>query len=294
MNADISPIRKIGIEAPTFKAEGKAEAVKPVPALPVGIFDSGVGGLTVFSEFIKYLPSEDVIYLADTARVPYGGRPPEEIKKINEEIMDYFIGRGVKMVIMACGTSSSIAYPLLKDKYEIPIVALIDPGSYGAVQATKNGKIGIIATLGTVNSGAFQKKIKELKKDAEVYAEACPLFVPLIEGGFIEADETKKVAREYLKPLLKAGIDALIFGCTHYPHLRKAIEEIVGPNVALVDPAYEAVQDAKKILSKNGMLKSKATRGKYEFLVTGPPLQFQDLGSRLLGRPITGVKQIKL
>ena len=294
MNADISPIRKIGIEAPTFKAEGKAEAVKPVPALPVGIFDSGVGGLTVFSEFIKYLPSEDVIYLADTARVPYGGRPPEEIIKINEEIMNYFVGRGVKMVIMACGTSSSIAYPLLKDKYQIPIVALIDPGSYGAVQATKNGKIGIVATLGTVNSGAFQKKIKELKKDAEVYAEACPLFVPLIEGGFTEADETKKVARDYLKPLLKAGIDTLIFGCTHYPHLRKVIGEIVGPNVALVDPAYEAVRDAKKILKKNGMLKSKTTHGKYEYLVTGSPMQFQDLGSKLLGRLIAGVKQIKL
>jgi len=284
MNVEISRIRGVSIDSVKHKFEGEGESAKKTPDSPVGIFDSGVGGLTVYSEFIRQLPGENVIYLADTARVPYGGRPAEEIIKINEEIIGYFIGRGVKMVIMACGTSSSIAYPVLKDKYDIPIIPMIEPGARGAVQATRNGKIGIIATLGTVNSGAFQNAIK----DAEVYAVACPLFVPLIEGGFIEADETKKVARDYLKPLIKAGIDTLILGCTHYPHLKKIIGEIVGPNVALIDPAYEAVQDAKK------MQRNKGTHGKHEFEVTGSPLHFQDLGSKLLGRPIANVKQLKL
>ncbi len=198
------------------------------------------------------------------------------------------------MVIMACGTSSSLAYPKIKDDYKFPIVSLIEPGARSAVEATKNGKIGVIATVGTVRSEAFQKKIKELNKEAEVYAEACPLFVPLIEGGFIESQETIKVAREYLKPLLQAGIDTLILGCTHYPHLRKILEEISGPNVTLIDPALEAMADAKKILSKNKMLKSRTGKAKYEFVVTGSPLQFKELGSKLLGKPIPKVNQIKL
>lgn len=294
MDAEISSVKKLAPEEIAFKPEVKLKTAKPVPNSPVGIFDSGVGGLTVLSEFVKALPDEDVIYLADTVHVPYGSRPPEEIIEINVKILDYFIERGVKMIIMACGTSSSIAYPVLKEKYHVPIVAMIEPGARAALQATRNKKIGVIATMGTVNSGAFQKKIAEFDKEAKVFAEACPLFVPLIEGGFIEADETKKVARQYLKPLLKEGIDSLILGCTHYPHLKKVISEITGPEVTLVDPAAEVVQDAKKILSKNAMLNNKTTKPKYEYVATSSPLQFQDLGSRLTGRPIPSVKLVKL
>jgi glutamate racemase len=151
-----------------------------------------------------------------------------------------------------------------------------------------------MATVGTVNSRAFQRRIKELKKEAEVHAVGCPLFVPLIEGGFIESEETKRVAKEYLKPLLKEKIDTLILGCTHYPHLQKILKEIAGPGVALIDPAEEAVADAKKLLKKAGTLKSKASPPKYQFFVTGPVIQFQDLGSRLLGKPIIGAKQVTL
>jgi glutamate racemase len=293
MSADLS-VHKVASERVAFKAGGKATLPKPEPDHPVGIFDSGVGGLSVFSEFIRQLPHEDVIYFADTARVPYGGRSAEEIISINEEIMRYFSAREVKLVIMACGTSSSLAYPVIKDRFPVPMVAMIGPGARAAAAATRNGKVGVIATIGTVNSGAFQAAVKEIKKDAEVHAVACPLFVPLIEGGFIEAEETKKAAREYLRRLIGAGIDTLILGCTHYPHLKKIIGEICGPGITLVDPAEEVVHDAREILARCGMAKGHGSPAKYEYIVTGEPHQFQDLGSRLLGRTIPEVKQVKL
>ncbi len=272
----------------TGKVSGKAEEKKVAPSSPIGIFDSGVGGLTVLKEIIRQLPHEDVVYLADTARVPYGGRPPEEIIKINEEIIPYLIDYGAKLIIMACGTSSSIAYPAVKDKYKVHIIGLIEPGARAAAAATRSGVIGLIATAGTVNSGAYQEALKNFK----VAAQACPLFVPLVEGGFIEAEETKRVAKEYLKPLLKENIDTLILGCTHYPHLAKILKERTGPNVVFVDPAEEAVADAKKLLQKAGTMKSKTSAPKYEYLVTGSLVQFQDLGSRLLGKPITNAKHV--
>lgn len=272
----------------TGKLSGKAEEKKAAPSSPIGIFDSGVGGLTMLQEIMRQLPHEDVVYLADTARVPYGGRPPEEIIKINEEIIPFLIDYGAKLIIMACGTSSSIAFPIVKDKYKVHIIGLIEPGARAATDATRSGIIGLIATAGTVNSGAYQDALKNFK----VVAQACPLFVPLVEGGFIEAEETKRVAKEYLKPLLKENIDTLILGCTHYPHLTKILKERTGPNVAFVDPAEEAVADAKKLLQKAGTMKSKTSAPKYEYLVTGSVVQFQDLGSRLLGKPITNAKHV--
>lgn len=276
------------------KIAEKAEEKKLIPSSPIGIFDSGVGGLTVLREIMRQLPNEDVVYLADTARVPYGGRPPEEIIKINNEIIPFLIDYGAKLIMMACGTSSAIAYPVVKDKYKVRIIGLIEPGARAAVAATHSGIIGLIATVGTVNSNAYQKALLSLKKDVKVEAQACPLFVPLVEGGFIEAEETKRVAREYLKPLLKEKIDTLILGCTHYPHLAKILRERTGPNVVFIDPAEEAVADAKKLLKKAGTMKSKTSQPRYEYLVTGSVVQFQDLGSRLLGKPITHAKQVKL
>jgi len=263
------------------------------PSSPIGVFDSGVGGLTVLRQLMHKLPHEDILYLADTARIPYGGRPPEEIIKINQEIIPFLIKHGAKMIVIACGTSSAIAYPILKDQYPIQMISLIEPGSRAAVDATRSGTIGLIATVGTVNSHAYQHKIKELKKEVVVHAAGCPLFVPLIEGGFIEAEETRRVAREYLKPLLKEKIDTLILGCTHYPHLYQLLQQLTGPNVTLIDPAEEAVNDAKKLLKGAGNLRP-AVQAKYEFMVTGSVMQFEELGSRLLGRPIIGARQVKL
>lgn len=243
---------------------------------------------------MKQLPNEDVIYLADTARVPYGGRPPQEIIKINHEIIPFLLKEGAKLVIMACGTSSSIAYPVVKDEYPVHIINMIDPGTRAAVEASKSGNIGVIATMGTVNSRAFQNRIKELNKEANVHAVGCPLFVPLVEGGFTESEEAKRVAKEYLKPLLKEEIDTLILGCTHYPHLSKVLASIAGPKVTLIDPAEEAVKGTKKLLKKAGTLKTKALPAKYKYFATGSPIQFQDVGSRLLNKPIIGAKQVTL
>ncbi|MBU1616882.1 MAG: glutamate racemase [Candidatus Margulisbacteria bacterium] len=267
---------------------------KPPPSSPIGVFDSGVGGLTVLKEIIRQLPGEDVVYFADTARVPYGNRSPEEILSFNREIIRFLVKRGVKMVIMACGTSSSLAYPVIKDEFAIYLVSLIEPGAEEALAATHSGKIGVIATSGTVNSGAYEKAIKTLNPDLLVYSQACPLFVPLVEGGCEDTEEARKAAREYLTPLLNDKIDTLVLGCTHYPHLSKVIREVAGPEVALVDPAGAAVAAAKRSLKKAGTLKPVGAAASYEYLTTGEPRHFQELGSRLLGKNITRATRVDL
>lgn len=279
----------------SLKISGKMDRERVTPSSPIGVFDSGVGGLTVLRQIMKKLPHEDVIYLADTARIPYGGRSPQEIIKINNEIIPFLIDQGAKMIIMACGTSSAIAYPEVKDKYPLEIINLIGPGSRAAVAATQSGNIGIIATTATVNSHAYQDTITNLMADANIHAISCPLFVPLIEGGFVESDEVRRVAKEYLKPLLKNDIDTLILGCTHYPHLKKILQSLTGPGVTLIDPAEEAVADTKLLLKKAGTLKDKShPAGQYEYFVTGSEIRFQDLGGRLMGKPIGAVKRVTL
>ena len=258
------------------------------------MFDSGVGGLTVLREIMRQLPGEDTIYLADTARVPYGGRSPEEILKINEAIVPWLIGQGAKLIFIACGTSSALAYPVLQDKYKVHMIGMIEPGARAALAATRSGRIGVIATVGTIHSRAYQRALQSLKAGVEVFGQPCPLFVPLIEGGFTEAEETRRVAKEYLQPLLKDKIDTLILGCTHYPHLLKIIKERVGPEVAIVDPAEEVVRDAAKLLRQAGTLKDKASPPKHEYLVTGSAPHFQELGSRLLGQPIPRAKHVEI
>ena len=289
---EIRAVQKVFADAvaPALKAAHKYKICDP--GSPIGIFDSGVGGLTVLAEVVRALPLENVIYLADTARVPYGSRPPEEIIKINQQILNFFLKQEVKMVIIACGTSSSIAYPKLKELYKIPLVEMIEPGSRAALAATKNKKIGVIATQNTVDSGAYQDRLIEMNRQVEVIAAACPLFVPLIEGGFINAVETKKVAEEYLKPLVKQRVDTLILGCTHYPHLSKLLSGLI--NAALVNPAVEAVRSAREILAKNNQLKNCGGFGRYSYYTSSNPQQFEVLGSKLFGRMISQVKEVTL
>ena len=297
MPEEISFTRPITLGGSVHKSGDRGKETKVTGKSPIAMFDSGVGGISVLKEVSKQLPMEDVIYFADTARVPYGGRTPNEIIKFNKEIIDFLVLLGAKMVIMACGTSSAIAYPLLKDRYSVPIISLVEPGASAAVRATKNKKIGLIATQATVESSAYQRAIKRFNKDIKISAAACPLFVPLIEGGFIDADETKRTALQYLKPLLKAGIDTLILGCTHYPHLIKILREISGMSVKFVDPAEEAVLEAKKLLVSKGLAAYKQPghfREKYAFYVSGPVAQFQDVGSALFGRPLSNVKKTNI
>jgi glutamate racemase len=279
------------------KVGEKNHSVKIGPMSPIAMFDSGVGGLTVLREVIKQLPMEGVIYFGDTARVPYGGRTPNEIIKFNKEILEFLVSLGVKMVIMACGTSSAIAYAMVKDRYNVPIVSLIEPGSSAAVRATKNRKIGLIATQATVDSSAYQRAIKKVNKDIKVFSAACPLFVPLIEGGFADAEETKRTALGYMKPLLKAGIDTLILGCTHYPHLIKILREVSGMSIKFIDPAEEAVSAAKKLLASKNLSATRQTpafKDKYSFYVSGSVAQFQDVGGRLMGQSLANVKKTSI
>jgi len=262
---------------------------------PIALFDSGVGGLSVLKELGKNLPNENVLYFADTLRIPYGSRKPEEIVRFNKEILQFLTSLGTKMVIMACGTSSAIAYPIVKDLYKIPIISLIEPGAKFAVAVTKNKKVGLIATSATVNSGAYERAIKKIDKDVKIFSNACPLFVPLIEGGFIETEETKNVAKEYLLPLIKEGIDTLILGCTHYPHLIKVLREITGVKVKFVNPAEEAVLQAKNILADKKILNpQKSNLSNYQFFVSGSKNKFYEIGSKFANLDPKNIKKVRI
>jgi glutamate racemase len=261
----------------------------------IGVYDSGVGGLSVLKELKQALPRERFLYLADTARVPYGNKSREEIIRINKEILDYFSKKFMKMVIIACGTSSAIAYPIFKNAYKFPLVSLIEPGANAAIQATRNGKIGLLATEGTVNSGAYQDAIMMLKGDAQTFSVACPAFVPLIEAGNLNSIEMKASVKEYLAPLLQNGVDTIILGCTHYPHIKKLIQEAAGSGVTLIDPAQGAAALAREIITRRQELNFVNLQDNWdEFVVTGSPNTFQSIGSRLLGREIPAVEQIIL
>jgi len=293
--AEIVQVRKLGSGRITKKIVNPVSD-KPIVkgSSPIAMFDSGVGGLTVFEEAVKLMPKESIIYFADEARVPYGGRSNAEIIKINNELIPYLISQGAKLVIMACGTSSAIAYPVVKDRYSVPLIGLINGGARMAVSATKNKKVGVIATVGTINSHAYDGKIKELDKSVMVYPVACPLLVPLIEGGFAASDETTKVLKDYLKPLIKEKIDTLVLGCTHYPHLIGKIKDILGPAVTLINPAEEAAREARDAINKSGLAALGKEPPKYTFLTTGSSFSFKDLGSRLLGRTIARVDEVRL
>lgn len=292
--AEISQVRNVISGRVMQKISPVAEKYEPPESAPIGMFDSGVGGLTVYEKLAKLLPRESIIYLADTARVPYGGRSASEIIKINKEIIELFRGFGVKLLVIACGTSSAIAYPVLKDIYRLPMVELIEGGARLAAKATRNNKIGVIATVGTINSLAYQNAIKNLKKEAEVIGVACPLLVPLIEGGFADSEETEKVLKEYLKPLRAEKIDTLVLGCTHYPHLSRTIKNIMGAGVTLIDPSEELAEKAKDVIVRGKMSNMSNDPPRHRFLVTGSGAGFRDLGSRLLGKPLPNVEEISI
>ncbi|MFA6170227.1 MAG: glutamate racemase [Candidatus Margulisiibacteriota bacterium] len=291
--SEIAHVSRVATERILGKPSS-AEEGKVTPSSPIGVFDSGVGGLTVLKELMRQLPHEDVIYFADTARVPYGNRPPEEILAFNREIIPFLIKRGAKLIIMACGTSSSIAYPVVKDEFPVYLVSLIEPGARAALSATRRGRIGVIATAGTVNSGAYEKTLRSINSDIIVTSQACPLFVPLIEGGHLEGEEVRRAVKECLTPVLTQKIDTLILGCTHYPHLAKVIREVAGPEITLIDPAGEAVAEAKALLKKFKTIKQTADQPNYTYLTTGQPRPFQELGTKLLGKTIAKAIMVNL
>lgn len=223
---------------------------------PIGVFDSGIGGLTVIKEMIKLMPGEDLIYFGDTARVPYGSRPPAEIVEFMNQILQFLAARKVKMGVVACNAMTSVGLEELREQYRFPMVG-VNRGFDRAVKLSTTQRIGVIATVATINSRLHQKAILKRNPNAIVYPVACPKFVPLIEKGLLSGPELEKAAQEYLLPLKDAGVDVLILACTHYPYITELIREIMGKEVQIIDPARETAYDALEVLEKSGMLADK-------------------------------------
>lgn len=257
---------------------------------PIGVFDSGLGGLTVVKELIRQLPREHVVYYGDTARVPYGTKSRESIIRFSQENTRILLRRKVKMVVVACNTSSSHALAALQENFRLPIVGVIDPGARKAAELTRNKKVGVIATPATINSGSYARAISRYDRRIKVAGQACPLFVPLVEEGWLRKPVTALVAREYLAPLQRKGIDTLVLGCTHYPLLKAVLQEIMGQGVALVDSAREVAAEVKQILQRQGLLRRSAGSVRHTFLISDRPQQFEKTAREFLGYNIKAVK----
>lgn len=260
----------------------------------IGVFDSGLGGLTVVKALMRRLPHEDIVYFGDTARVPYGTKSRESIIRFSKENVAILLKQQVKMIVIACNSSSSHALATLHEIYDVPIIGVIEPGCRAAVKATKNKKIGIIATPATINSYAYLQEIARLDSTIKVLGQACPLFVPLIEEGWLTKPVTVAIAKEYCKKLRHSQIDTLILGCTHYPLLKPTLCKVLGAKVKLVDSAEEVVHDVKDVLGKKKAFNSKAHKATYKFLVSDEPAHFQKLARRFLGFDIKDVKRCNI
>ena len=247
----------------------------------IGIFDSGLGGLTVVKEMFRQLPEYQMVYFGDTARYPYGNRGPGIIEQYAHEDARFLLGKGAKLIIIACNTASAIAYPGLKKKFpNLPLFEVISPAVEAAVQRTKNKKIGVIGTRATINSGMYKKLIKARDKDIQVFSKAAPMLVPLVEENWLKRPETKMILKKYLYPLKLKQIDNLILGCTHYPFLKNIIQEKMGKRVILVDSAEEVVGKVKKYLEENKEMARELEGNKHEFFVSDLTPQAQDLANK--------------
>ncbi len=249
---------------------------------PIGVFDSGVGGLTVVKELIRQLPQEDIVYFGDTARVPYGIKSKETVVKFSIENILFLLEQNVKLICVACNTASSFALPEIRNYFKVPIVGVIGPGAKEAVYATQNKRIGVIGTQGTIKSKTYEFEIKQLDPKIKVTALACPLFVPFVEEGWLSGNVVVDVAKTYLKPLKDAGVDTVILGCTHYPLLRPVIRKVLGAQITLIDSAKQVAMEVKKALSQDGNL-ARNGKGKHEYYVSDNPEWFSSIAARFLG-----------
>ncbi len=267
---------------------------RPQAEAPIGVFDSGIGGLTVVHELMRQLPHESIIYFGDTARVPYGPKSPDTVRRYSREITHWLQEQGVKAIVIACNTATAHALPVLREELPVPVVGVVGPGARAAVSATQSGSIGVIGTMGTINSGAYERSIREATPDATITTRACPLFVPLVEEGWLDHEATRLVAREYLSPMAAANVDTLVLGCTHYPLLKPLIAEVLGPEVRLIDSAEETAAETRRILVEEGLLAADAHDPTYRFVASDAPQQFLRLGQRFLGEAIEDVETLTL
>ncbi len=261
---------------------------------PVGVFDSGVGGLTVLHECLVTLPNEDFVYLGDHARLPYGPRPLEEVRRFAREIGLFLEAQDVKLIVVACNTATSAALPQLQGELAVPVIGVIAPEARAAVQATRNRRIGLLATQGTVDSGRYAQLVRALDAGVSFHPVACPRLVPLIESDDPYAEETEEAVREYAAPLRAAEVDTVILGCTHYPLIRPIFQRVFGRDVTLVFSAEETAREVAETLARKGIENDRAREGRYRFLTTGDPVAFREMGRRFLQLPIGEVERVTL
>ena len=259
-------------------------------AAPIGVFDSGIGGLTVVHELIRQLPGESIVYFGDTARVPYGPKSPETVRRYSREIAGYLCEQGVKNIVIACNTATAHALGTLREDFDMPIVGVVEPGARAAVGATTHGHVGVIGTVGTIKSGAYERAIRAIDPDIRVTARACPLFVPLVEEGWNEHEAARLIAREYLEPMIAAEIDTLVLGCTHYPLLKPLLHDVLGSDVRLIDSAEETAAETARTLASANLCAPAGAGAAYRFVASDDPLQFLQLGQRFLGGTMEGVE----
>src|SRR6266498_3436768 len=262
-------------------------------ARPVGVFDSGMGGLTVLHEMLVTLPHEDFVYLGDAARLPYGPRPLPEIRRFAQELGAWLEAQGVKLIVVACNAATSAALPDLQSELSVPVVGVITPEAHAAVQATRNRRIGLLATQATVEAGRYAELVLALDAGARLFPVVCPRLVPLIEDE-APADELLVAVREYAAPLKAAGVDTVILGCTHYPMIRPVLQRVFGRDVTLVFSAEETAREVAETLERKGIEHEPKRDGRYRFLTTGDPDSFREMGARFLQLPIDEVEHVTI
>jgi len=258
---------------------------------PIGVFDSGLGGLTVLRALVDLLPGESVVYFGDTGRFPYGPKPGGEVTKYALEIGDLLVDRGVKLLVVACNSAASVALDTLDARYDIPVIGVVAPGVRAAARATRSGRVGVIGTVGTIASGAYQHAADALDADLELTCAACPGFVEFVEAGDVESDQVHVLAERLLAPVCDAGVDTLVLGCTHYPLLARTIGDVVGRDVVLVSSADETAFAVRDLLDRQGMRAAPGTEtNKHLFLTSGPVDTFLTLGERFLGPEVVTIE----
>lgn len=257
---------------------------------PIGVFDSGIGGLTVVAALRELLPAEDIFYIGDTARVPYGGKGRETIERYTLEIADLLLAEGAKAIVVACNTATALAVPKLQQVVSVPSVGVIMPGAAAAATTTRNGRVGVIGTRATITSGAYERALRACQADLEVHVLACPLLVPLVEEGWLDDPVTDQVVERYLTPLLAAGIDTLVLGCTHYPFVRESIARFLGSGITIVDSARNCALATQALLSANGLNATPDRKGTLHVALTDPSGAFLEVAERQLGLGILDVQ----
>jgi glutamate racemase len=262
----------------------------PVPADPIGVFDSGLGGLTVVRALINLLPGEQFVYFGDTGRFPYGPKPAEEVLKYSFEIADLLVERSVKMLVVACNSASAAALGALRERLDVPVIGVIDPGLRAARDATRNGRVGVIGTIGTISSGAYQRSAAELAPEITLTCAACPGFVEFVEAGDVDSDQVHVLAERLLAPVLDAHVDTLVLGCTHYPLLSRTIGDVMGPDVVLVSSADETAFEVRDCLGTRRAARASEAPAPHRFVTSGNVEQFRTLGARFLGPEVESVE----